>query len=134
MTSSRRLLAVDVDGTLVGHGRPVGSDLLEDLNRLVEGGDVLVVATGRGPVNTRELARVLHPDTYLVLHNGASTWEKRGRRLAHTAHLSPQAARTAMDILGAHALAAIWVETPLAGGRYLVDHEYLCRRSLSGPC
>ncbi len=66
-----RLLALDIDGTLLTSERAVAPRTRAALDRAREAGVRLVLVTGRRLPSARRIARDLGGDVPLVLHNGA---------------------------------------------------------------
>ncbi len=93
MPSRIRLLALDIDGTLLRSDKTVGSRTRSALERARAAGVRLVLVTGRRYPSARRVAEELGGEVPLVLHNGALVVEDgrvlRCRPLAH-----PTARRT----------------------------------------
>jgi Cof subfamily protein (haloacid dehalogenase superfamily) len=66
-----RLLALDIDGTLLTSDRAIAPRTRRALDRAREAGVRLVLVTGRRLPSARRIARDLGGDVPLVLHNGA---------------------------------------------------------------
>ena len=67
-----RLVALDVDGTLVAEGDSVSAPVVEAVRATIAAGAIVVLATGRGVIATRRVAEMLDlPEGYLVCSNGA---------------------------------------------------------------
>jgi len=68
------LVALDVDGTIVGHDLSLSDRVLKAVRAVVEAGHHVVVATGRSAAGVRPVLADLGLDTgYLVASNGAVT-------------------------------------------------------------
>jgi len=76
-----RLLAVDLDGTLLTETKEISEVTRYWINRTVENGIIVVFATGRGFVNTEPYRRQLGLDIPMVLVNGAEIWIRPGELL-----------------------------------------------------
>lgn len=76
MVSPRRLIALDIDGTLVnefGHASPQVREAVRDA---IEAGHEVMLATGRSPSQTFPVAAMLGLQSkYLVCSNGAMVYE-----------------------------------------------------------
>ena len=123
-TISTRLVALDVDGTLARHGSPIDPAVLGTLREVADRGVQVVIATGRGWLNMRDIVRLLPPSAYLVLNNGSSTRVAADGRLVD-AHEIPYAVanRARLTFRGA-GLPVIWIESATSGNRYLVDGDW----------
>ena len=103
--SPTRLLAVDLDGTLLNPDSRIGTADADALHRAVDGGMAVLIATGRGFHSVMRLQGMLAElavPAYLALHNGALVLDPSGAELW----------RTAMD---AEAVAAVLPPVRAAG-------------------
>ena len=66
-----RLVALDIDGTLLRSDKTVSERTRAAVARAREQGVRVVLVTGRRHPSAREVARELGPDLPLVVHNGA---------------------------------------------------------------
>lgn len=76
-----RLLAVDLDGTLLTPDRRIGAGDADALRRAVDAGVVVLVATGRGLHTARPVLEALPVPAYAALHNGALMLDPSGGEL-----------------------------------------------------
>jgi Cof subfamily protein (haloacid dehalogenase superfamily) len=90
-----RLLALDIDGTLLTSERAVAPRTRAALDRAREAGVRLVLVTGRRLPSARRIARDLGGDVPLVLHNGALVID--GDELLRSLGLSRDVAREATE-------------------------------------
>ena len=116
-----RLLALDIDGTLTRPGRGPDHDVLQLLGGLDALGVTVVVATGRGTYATGEITRELPASAYAVLNNGGIVRRVSDGHVLRARHMTHAAAAAVLQVYRDLGLAAIWVESPFAGGRYLCD-------------
>lgn len=87
-----RLLATDIDGTLLGHDGRLPEANREGLRRLHASGVAVVFASGRADVSIRSIAaRILEPDDrdYLIAFNGARVVTADTRRRVREHNLPP---------------------------------------------
>ncbi len=123
--STPKLLALDVDGTIAPPGTVRGGDfdpdLLDALNRVSRRGTRIVLATGRNIVSMRGLLSRLDASAVAVLTNGTVIRDQAGGRVVRVRHLGLSAARRATTMIRSHGMHAIWIESPHAADRYLVD-------------
>ena len=76
-----RLLAVDLDGTLLGPEKRISAGDGGALRRAAAAGTVLLVATGRGLRSARPILEALPVPAYAALHNGALVLDPSGAEL-----------------------------------------------------
>ena len=82
--SPPRLLAVDLDGTLLSPDNRIGAEDAAALRRAADSGTQLLIATGRGHHSVMRLRGVLEElavPAYLALHNGALVLDPSGAEL-----------------------------------------------------
>lgn len=105
MSSLPKLVATDLDGTLVRSDGTVSAHSHEVLSRLRANGVVLVGATGRGPRLIDLTRRDLGPADYLVLAQGAFCYDLTDRvpALLHSALLPGPAVARAVALVEAAA-------------------------------
>ncbi len=71
----KKLIACDVDGTLIPEGdKWVSSDVLKEARRLTDEGWIFAFASGRQLANLRALARDLADRFYYITQNGAAVY------------------------------------------------------------
>ncbi|MBM4436472.1 MAG: HAD family phosphatase [Actinobacteria bacterium] len=116
-----RLLALDVDGTLTAPERPLDGPLAAALEALAASGVVVVLATGRGRASMRAIVQRVGRVAYCILNNGSVVRRVDGDRVVRARHLALGAAEAVVAAFRRHRLHAIWIESPYAGDRYLVD-------------
>ncbi|MEM6312678.1 MAG: Cof-type HAD-IIB family hydrolase [Planctomycetota bacterium] len=76
-----RLVAIDLDGTLLDANKKVGTKTADALRELHETTDVrIVLATARPPRSVRPIYRELRLDTWQVNYNGALIWDEPAGR------------------------------------------------------
>ena len=84
-SSPRRLLAVDLDGTLLNPDSEIGADDADALRRAADGGMAVLIATGRGYYSAIGVLQDLAVPAYVALHNGALVLDPSGAELWRTA-------------------------------------------------
>ncbi|HEX2034598.1 MAG TPA: Cof-type HAD-IIB family hydrolase [Chloroflexota bacterium] len=98
-----KLIAVDVDGTLLTSRGVISPRTRAALRHAIAGGAQLVVATGRRRTSARPILEPLKLPYILVSSQGAAVWQD-GALVAHS-HLPAPAARIALEIIRQHGLA-----------------------------
>lgn len=78
-----RLIALDVDGTLLNDDYELTENTIKTLHRIHKAGGSIVLCTGRGPVSTIPVLEQLGLEGVLITHNGAATVEAPGPKLLH---------------------------------------------------
>ena len=76
-----RLVAVDLDGTLLGPDKRISAGDRGALRRAAAAGAALLVATGRGLHSARPILEALPVPAYAALHNGALVLDPGGAEL-----------------------------------------------------
>src|SRR5439155_13123384 len=75
-----RLVAVDLDGTLLNDSKKVSEQTIEALRCLPTRGVRLVIASARPPRSVRHIYQSLGLDTWQINYNGALIWDEPGKR------------------------------------------------------
>lgn len=114
-----RLLALDIDGTLLNSAKQVSSRTLEALERARAAGVHLVLVTGRRHPAARRVAQMLGGEIPLVLHNGALIVEAGAVLCCHTLPLG--VARLAIELGRAHGADPVVHCGRQAEGRLVVE-------------
>jgi len=87
---SKKLFAFDLDGTLFDYNKCVSQKTINIINRLVECGHIIAIATARPP---REVIRLL-PESlnshYVICYNGAEIYQ--GSEKIFEQHIQPELA------------------------------------------
>lgn len=71
-----RLLAIDLDGTLLNDAKTVSDQTVLALQNLSEQGVKVVIASARPPRSVRPIYRQLKLDTWQINYNGALIWDE----------------------------------------------------------
>ena len=93
-----RLLAVDLDGTLLTPDRRIGAGDADALRRSVDAGVVVLVATGRGLHTARPVLEALPVPAYAALHNGALMLDPSGAELWRVS-MQPRAVAASLPLV-----------------------------------
>ena len=78
-----KLIALDVDGTLLNDDYLLTEKTKYAVNRAHEAGAQIVLCTGRGPQNTLPLLTELGLEGVVITHNGAATVQSNNQSLLH---------------------------------------------------
>lgn len=83
-TAEIRLVAIDLDGTLLNDSKRVSEQTAEALRCLPARGVRTVIASARPPRSVRHIYRLLNLDTWQINYNGAMIWDdSTGRAVFH---------------------------------------------------
>jgi Cof subfamily protein (haloacid dehalogenase superfamily) len=83
-TRDIRLVAIDLDGTLLNDSKQVSDQTVNALCGLPGRGVNVVIASARPPRSVRAVYRQLKLDTWQINYNGALVWDEPNRRvIAH---------------------------------------------------
>ena len=114
-----KLLALDIDGTLLNTDKAVSARTRSALDGARDAGVHLVLVTGRRHPAARRVAEMLGGDVPLVLHNGALVVE--GGRVVRCRPLLLETARRAIELGRIHCADAVVHYGLQAEGRLLVE-------------
>jgi hypothetical protein len=93
-----RLLAVDLDGTLLDDAKQVSPQTTEALARVAERGVRVVIASARPPRSVRSIYRHLGLDTWQINYNGALVWDEPGQKTVHHVPMTGPLTRRMVDV------------------------------------
>ncbi len=91
-----RLLAIDLDGTLLTNDREPHSENVLAIRRALDSGIRVVLSSGRTALSIQRFAAVLGLDGAMICNNGAHVQGDGGVELLHLG-LSPEAVNLALD-------------------------------------
>ena len=118
--SPPRLLAVDLDGTLLNPDSRIGAEDAAALRRAADRGTQLLIATGRGFHSVMRLQGMLAElavPSYLALHNGALVLDPSGAELWRTAMDAEAVAAALPPVRAAGLHPMLYVGVEGGGGR-----------------
>lgn len=92
-----RLVAIDLDGTLLNDSRQVSDRTVEALCGLPGRGVRVVIASARPPRSVRHIYRSLSLDTWQINYNGALIWDEPERRVVFHQPMAPDVVRRIID-------------------------------------
>ena len=113
-----RLVAADLDGTLLGAGGDIGPRTHGVVEELRAAGVVLALATSRRFTGTLPVAHAVGLSGPLIIYDGAQTRAYSGGEILAEQALAPDVATAAAAILAAHRLRPI-VQYADTAGEYL---------------
>jgi Cof subfamily protein (haloacid dehalogenase superfamily) len=99
MNSAIRLLATDLDATLLNRAHEVPPDNKAALERCIAKGIEVVVATGRALSTIPREVRDIEGIRYLVCANGANIYDNASEELLYARYLSREAVESVWDLI-----------------------------------
>jgi 5-amino-6-(5-phospho-D-ribitylamino)uracil phosphatase len=78
-----KLVAIDLDGTLLNDSKQVSSQTVAGLKGLPEKGIKVVIASARPPRSVRHIYSALGLDTLSIHYNGALIWDEPKQKVVH---------------------------------------------------
>lgn len=81
VTPAIRLVAIDLDGTLLNDSKQVSDQTIDALRCLPGQGVRTVIASARPPRSVRHIYRKLGLDTWTINYNGALIWDEIAQRV-----------------------------------------------------
>jgi len=112
-----RLVALDLDGTLLTSQNTVSPQTRAAITEAVARGIHVTIATGRRLYAARAVAETLGLSLPLILHGGAVIQESATGEVRYEDTIAPETARTVLDVLLAHGHQPVLYESPAHGGR-----------------
>lgn len=92
-----RLVAVDLDGTLLNDSKQISQQTIDALKCLPSRGVRVVIASARPPRSVRRIHAQLGLDTLQINYNGALIWDEANRRVVHHEPMDGCIARSIID-------------------------------------
>jgi len=123
MTSKYDLLAIDLDGTLLGPDGRVSDANRAAVARAREAGIEIVPATGRGLVESRDVFRAIEHEGHVVVAGGAMTVDVSTGATVSRRVMEPELVGASVDRIHAHGHAALVLKDAAE-----IDYEYLVVR------
>ena len=92
-----RLVAVDLDGTLLNDSKEVTEQTAGALTSLPQRDVKLIIASARPPRSTRHIYQALGLDTLQINYNGALIWDEPGQRAVFHRPITGRLARSIIE-------------------------------------
>jgi hypothetical protein len=93
-----RLLAVDLDGTLLNDSKQIGAETIDALRAIQSRGIKIVIATARPPRAVRHLYSQLQLDAWQINYNGALIWDEPAQATVFHRPMPGELARQMIDL------------------------------------
>ena len=98
MHNSYRLMAVDMDGTLLNSHKKIMPETLEDISRAVSSGKEIALCTGRGIREIDEYLEELKQVRYAVLLSGAHVYDQWAGKTVFFGGIGEEEAKRVVDV------------------------------------
>ncbi|WP_433943677.1 Cof-type HAD-IIB family hydrolase [Paenibacillus sp. SN-8-1] len=92
-----KLIALDVDGTLLDDNHVLTSATAETIKRVAAQGTEIVLCTGRAPLSCIPFMESMGLGGYVITHNGAATVDVTTREIVHEFSVEPSALEPYID-------------------------------------
>jgi Cof subfamily protein (haloacid dehalogenase superfamily) len=93
-----RLVAIDLDGTLLNDKKEISGQTAAALHSLPASGVKVIIASARPPRSVRQIYRQLRLDTWQINYNGALIWDEPASRAVFHQPMSGALARAIIDL------------------------------------
>jgi len=93
-----RLLAIDLDGTLLDDSKQISLPTARALANLAGGGIKVIIASARPPRSVRHIYNRLGLDTWQINYNGALIWDEPHRQAVFHRPMPSQTVRRIIDL------------------------------------
>ncbi|GIO37157.1 sugar phosphate phosphatase [Paenibacillus antibioticophila] len=90
MERNFKLIALDMDGTLLNDDHEISAGTVEIIQALAGQGVEFVLCTGRAPFSSIPYMQKMGLNGYVITHNGAATVGTRDERIVHEFGMTPQ--------------------------------------------
>lgn len=92
-----KLIALDVDGTLINDHHELTQGTIETIRKIAEQGTEIVLCTGRAPDSSIPLMKQIGLEGYIITHNGAATVDTRNLDVVNEFALNPHGLEMYID-------------------------------------
>jgi Cof subfamily protein (haloacid dehalogenase superfamily) len=99
MNDTVKLLATDLDGTLLNRDHEVPPDNMAAIKRCIEKGIEVIVATGRALSSIPREVRDIEGIRYIVSANGANIYDNKSEELLYAKYLTEEAVESVWDLI-----------------------------------
>ena len=131
MSNNIKLIASDLDGTLLNEDKTIASENLEAIKKAREQGVLFTIATGRPLPSTKRYYEITGADVPMILYNGALIYDGKTGKTISSVCLEPDDAIKILELadeLGASA--CVWYDHKLYANK--IDENVNEYKSLSG--
>lgn len=119
-----KLIALDIDGTLVKDDKTISKETLNVLNKAHDQGVIISAATGR-PLNAIPAPfYTLNGSRYIISSNGATVWDMKNEKYLRRSYLSKEQAILLLDAIGNVDNKPVWKEICISGKSYSLKKHF----------
>jgi Cof subfamily protein (haloacid dehalogenase superfamily) len=115
-----RLLAIDIDGTLLNHERVISPRVQQAVKAANAAGCIVTLATGRRHREARRVANELGLDVPLIMYCGSIIYDTATNHALYHKPLKPEFIRRAVSVILEVGFQPVVLQSPLQG-----EHIYL---------
>ena len=94
-----KLLAVDMDGTLLNDNKEITANTLKAINNLIKNGKVFCLSTGRPYYGVKKYCDLIDGNIPLILYNGAVVRFSKSEEVLLNCNLNANQSKTIIDII-----------------------------------
>lgn len=96
--SNYKLIAFDMDGTLLNSQKKISEKSVEAINKAIEKGKIVILNTGRCPAELEEYFNVLQNIQYLNCVSGALVFDRKNNEEIYSKSLNIETVKQLLDI------------------------------------
>lgn len=96
--SNYKLIAFDMDGTLLNSEKKISEKSIEAINKAIEKGKIVILNTGRCPAELEEYFEVLDNIQYLNCVSGAMVFDRKNNKKIYSKVLDVETVKEILDI------------------------------------
>lgn len=100
--SKYKLVAVDMDGTLLDDNKNISSNTINAINAIIAKGIVFVISTGRPYAGVKKYFEMIDGSIPLILYNGAVVSFSKEDNVLYNCKLSSASSKKIIDIINYH--------------------------------
>ncbi len=93
-----KLIAIDLDGTLLNSYGEISNENKNAIKKAIEKGVIVVIASGRMPLSTKNLSLEVNADKYIIAGNGAVIYDLQNNKIIYDRFINNKKAMQIIDI------------------------------------
>lgn len=126
-----RLVAIDIDGTLVDHNKSISDRTVETIKKVMDMGVKVTLSTGRPIMGVRKFIKLLGLEVPVITYNGAAVVDSKSEEVLFSRNLPEEDARIILEMgLERDVTMCIWSGNRLYGNK--LDFRINEYKKLSG--
>jgi len=115
-----RILALDVDGTLIGESKLLEPSIVTAIRKAESQGVIVVIATGRRLQTSMDVINPLGAGSYLIQSSGAVIRSISNQSILHEKFIPKTVAEELVQLVRKFQGTAVWYDTPNRSGKLFV--------------